>query len=488
MVGPRNRAAIVKAGQCYKAGDLSQAQELCRGILKRDKRDADAIHLLGLIAFQNGALDKATSYYKKCIDLRPREPRFPYLLAKVSVVQTRLDEALRRLDDALKLDPEYVPALTWKAVVFERSGRYDDARALVAPFVEAGTEDADMAEVYARLELQANRPENALAVISHQLAKSQLRPLSRQVLTFARAKAYEKAGNIDDAFEAYQQANTLLAAHFDPEAYVAQIDELIATFSKEALQTLPRAGNDSELPIFIAGMPRSGTTLVDQIIDAHPQVHGAGEITDLETIVSTLAESIGSSLAYPQCITQLTPRSVDGLGRTYLNRVRKLDRASSRIVNKSLENYKHLGVVALLLPKARVIHCRRDPMDTCLSCYLSHLMPGKNPYAADLRHIGLVYRQYERLMLHWQKVLDIPIMDVSYEELIADQERVSREIIEFCGLPWDAQCLAFHASGRVAMTLSYDQVRLPIYSSSVGRWRRFERHLGPLQEALAEHD
>ena len=487
MADRQTRAAIVRAGQCYRSGDQSQAQELCRGILKRDKRDADALHLLGLIAFQNGTLDKATSYYKKCVGLRPREPRFPYLMAKVSIVQTRLDEALRRLDTALKIDPGYLPALAWKAVVFERSGRYDEARALVEPFVEAGTEDAEMAEVYARVELHANRPQSALAVISHQLAKPQLRPLSRQVLTFAKGKAFEKAGDIDEAFEAYQQANNLLVAEFDPEQYIAQIDGLIAIFSKETLQTLPRAGNDSALPIFIAGMPRSGTTLVDQILDAHPQVHGAGEITDLETIVSTLADSIGSSLAYPHCIRQLTQRSVDGLGRTYLNRVRKFDRASSRIVNKSLENFKHLGMVALLLPKARVIHCQRDPMDTCLSCYLSHLMPAKHPYAANLRHIGLVYRQYERLMHHWQDVLDIPIMDVSYEQLIADQERVSREIIEFCGLQWDERCLAFHASGRVAMTLSYDQVRLPIYSSSVGRWRRFERHLVPLQEALAEN-
>lgn len=487
MAAYRNHSDIVKAGKCYKAGDLSQAQELCRGILKNNKRFVEAIHLLGLIAFQNGALDKAASNYKKCINLKPREPRFPYLLAKVYVVQTRFNEALRYLDTALKLEPGYQPALTWKSVVFERSGREEDARAIVEPFIEAGTEDSDMAEVYARLEIQANRIENALAVISHQLEKPELRPLSRQVLTFARAKAHEKAGNFDDAFEAYRLANNQLAAQFDPDVYIAQIDELIAMFSEENLQTLPRASNDSQLPIFIAGMPRSGTTLIDQIIDAHPQVHGAGEIKDLETIVSTLAESIGSSHAYPQCVMQLTERSVEGLAKTYINRVQKLDRGSSRIVNKSLENYKHLGMVALLMPKARVIHCRRDPMDTCLSCYLSHLMPGKHPYAADLRHIGFVYRQYERLMRHWQNVLDIQIMDVSYEELIADQERISREIIEFCGLPWDEKCLKFHASGRVAMTLSYDQVRQPIYNSSVGRWQRFKKHLGPLQEALGEN-
>ncbi|MHC4966008.1 MAG: tetratricopeptide repeat-containing sulfotransferase family protein [Planctomycetota bacterium] len=484
MTAASEREALTQAGRHYRQGSLEEAERLCRQVLKRNRRAADAYQLLGLVEFKRADWDKAAFNYRKGLAIKPREPRFHYLLAKISTARGRFREALPRFDKALALQDDFLPAIAWKAIALERLGDFEQARALVEPFVERGDEDADMAEVFVKLELQSGRLQPALAVIERQLEKPDLGALPREVLLFLKGRLLEDAGDFDASFEAYVQANAAQAATFDLDQYVAYVNRIVSFFSAERLETLPRAGNRSETPIFIAGMPRSGTTLIEQIIDAHPHAVGVGEITDLEEIVGSLEKRIGSARPYPEGAAELTPPSADRLAAAYLDRTRSLARGARRVVDKNLENYKHLGLIALLFPAARIIHATRDPLDTCVSCYVSHLMPGKHAYAADQRHLAFVYRQYERLMRHWRAVLEQPILDVSYEQLIHDQAGVSRRIIEFCGLEWDDRCLRFHESGRVATTLSYDQVRRPLYASSVARFRRFERHLGPLQELL----
>jgi tetratricopeptide (TPR) repeat protein len=485
MLSARDREELLEAGRRYGAGDLDTAEAMARRVLKRNPGGADAIQLLGLVAFSRNAFDEAMACYRKCIALAPNEPLYYYLLGKVHTIRGELDKAIAAFNKALSRQSNYRQAVSWKAVVLERRGDLDEARALVRPYVEAGTEDAEMAETWARLEIAAGKYAEAVAVIDRQLARTDLAPLSREVLGFVKARAYESAGQHDRAFEAYRQANDQLDSAFDPTEHVAAIDRLISFYTKGTMTSLSRGTNRSTLPVFIAGMPRSGTTLVEQIIDAAPDAHGAGEIKDFERVVASLEATAGGGAPYPDCVAQLSPAAVDRLAGGYLEVLRKLDSKAAVVTNKSLENYKQLGVVAQLLPGARVIHCRRDPMDTCLSCYFSHLMPGRHGYACDLENIALVYRQYERLMRHWADVLDIPILDVSYEQLVADQPTISRQIVEFCGLRWDDRCLSFHQSGRFAMTLSYDQVRRPIYSSSIGRHRRYERQLRPLRNALA---
>lgn len=478
------RPDLVVAGACYRSGDLAGAEAICREVLRRDRRSVDALQLLGLIAFRRGRFDEAVANYKHCLALRPREPRFHYLLGKVSTVQDRFDEALARFDAALAIDPGYIQATAWKAVVHERRGDDDGARALLESYVAARTEDADMAEAWARLELRAGRPQSALEVVDRHLARADLPPISREGLGFLAGRALEGTGDYDRAFEAFSAANRVQAAPFDGAAHVAGIDRIVAAFSAERLAATGRAACDASLVILVAGMPRSGTTLVEQIIDAHPDAAGAGEIADLTDLVADLPRRAGSSRPWPECVADLTQSTLDRLGREHLGRMRGLARGARRLVNKSLENYKLLGLAALVAPGARVVHVRRDPLDTCLSCFMSHLMPPRHAYAADLRHLGLVYRQYRRIMDHWRAVLDLPILDVVYEELVAEPEPVCRRLIEFCGLEWDDRCLRFHESGRFAGTLSYDQVRRPLYASAIGRYRNYERHLGPLKEAL----
>jgi hypothetical protein len=273
---------------------------------------------------------------------------------------------------------------------------------------------------------------------------------------------------------------------FEPQPHVEKNDRIISTLSAQNLAVLPRAANRSELPVFIACMPRSGSTLVEQIIHAHPQAFGAGEIDHIRALVDTLQEQIVSFQPYPACIADLKQNQLDQFSEAYLQDLRKLGPGAQRVVNKNLLNYRHLGMISMLFPGARVIHIKRNRIDKCLACLMAALDPAQFEWIADPRHTGLVWREYERLMAHWREVLDIPMLEVSYEELVEHTEREIRRIIEFCGLPWDDQCLRYWEADRKVLTLSYDQVRKPIFKTAVMRYKRYEQFLGPLIEALGE--
>ena len=233
----------------------------------------------------------------------------------------------------------------------------------------------------------------------------------------------------------------------------------------------------------MGGMPRSGTTLIEQIMASHPQVHGAGELNLIHRMASEFPSLLGSATPYPQCIAQATAQKLERIAQTYLGELQKRGGKASRVTDKAPINFLHLGLIDLLFPGARVIHCARDPLDTCLSCYFQPFS-GEYSFTYDLGHLGAYYRLYENLMVHWRQILRVPVFEVRYEELVADQERMIRALIEFCGLPWDDRCLKFYETERTVATASFDQVRKPIYAGSVGRWRRYEAYLEPLISAL----
>jgi hypothetical protein len=263
---------------------------------------------------------------------------------------------------------------------------------------------------------------------------------------------------------------------------------LIAFFTPQRVGSLHRSTIDSELPVFIAGMPRSGTTLVEQIIDAHPSGYGAGEATVLERLITSLPGRTGTREPVPKCLASLSTEVADSTGSDYLAEIGRSATGATRIVDKYLRNHQHLGITWMLLPRARVIHCRRNPIENCFSCYTSALSPLMHAWCSDFANLGLYYRQYVRLMAHWRAVLDVPILDVQYEELVTNPEAMTRRIIEFCGLPWDDRCLRFHESGRTVRTLSFDQVRRPMYTKSLERSAPYYEYLGPLREALEDAD
>lgn len=476
---------LKRAAVLLRSGNLSEAAALCRKVLKRNTNDLAALDMLAQIANANRAYDKAAAYLEKCAALQPRSPATFHKLATVWVAQGRYGQALSAFDKILELKPDYPYAVAWKADILERKGDYEGARSLLEPYVQAGTEDVGMAVVYATLLQRAGRHAEAIALGERHLGQSDLEPGPLARLWFLLGKCHEGAGEFNRAFEAYRAGNRVIGRRFDYAQFAQYFDRLIDTLSAETLSALPRARIGSELPVFIVGMPRTGSTLVERIIDAHPGAHGMGEIAAMINVARSWTETPGSE-SYPEYVKELGQKAVDRLGHRYLTNLPGVRRGIERVLDKYLGNFQHLGLIEIILPRARVIECRRDPIDTCLSCYASPLSPDDHPYASDLRQLGLVYRQYERLMRHWKQVLKLRMMEVRYEDLVADQERVTREIIQFCDLDWNAACLRPHESKRAVSTLSYEQVRRPVYRDSVGRSAKFEEHLGPLKEVLAE--
>jgi hypothetical protein len=243
-------------------------------------------------------------------------------------------------------------------------------------------------------------------------------------------------------------------------------------------------GDLSSMPIFVIGMPRSGTTLVEQIIASHPAIHGAGELPSLNDVVMTVRAPNGNLIPYPDFVRAIDANALKRIGADYVAAVRKLAPSGQRVTDKMPANYYFAGLIRLALPNARIIHTVRDPVDTCVSCF-SKLFSADQNHTYDLGELGRYYERYQRLMAHWQRVLPIgSILDVRYEDVVADLQTQARRIISYCGLPWDDKCLLFHESARPVRTASATQVRQPIYNSAVGRWRVYEQHLGPLLAAL----
>ena len=486
MTPARTPPDVNQARRCLQAGDLDEAERIARQLLKRNRKDANAVQLLGSIALARGAYDDAVAHFRNGVRLNPTVAGLHFLYGKACSMLGRYDDAIASYDAALGLKPDDRLCAGWKAGALERLGKYEQARGVLQPFVDAGTDDADIAELLARIDIHTGNYEAAITGATRHLRKTDTTPAQVTLLNQVKGRAHEKLGRHDLAFKAFQRAHEASDTRgFDADAHERLIDDLIETFSASEITKLVRATDRSARPVFIAGMPRSGTTLAEQIIDAHPDAHGAGELEDLEQVTAGLQLKLNAYDPYPACLSDLTQADADGLAGSYLKRIADLGGRAARVVNKSLENYKHLGLVAMLFPGAKVIHCRRHPLDTCLSCYMGGILPARAPYVTDLRHLGLVYRQYERIMRHWQAVLDVPILEIVYEDLVNDLEGESRRMIDFLGLDWDERCLRYYESGRTVLTLSYAQVTKPIYKSAVERYRHYEQHLGPLKAALA---
>lgn len=486
MTPARTPPDVNQAQRCLQAGNLLEAERICRQLLKRDRKDVNAVQLLGSIAMARGAYDDAAGHFRTCVRLKPAAAGLHFLYGKASSMLGHYDEAVAAYDATLRIKPDDRLCAGWKAGALERLGKYEQARGVLQPFVDAGTDDADIAELLARIDIHTGNYEAAITGATRHLQKADTAPAQVTLLNQAKGRAHEQLGQHDLAFEAFERAHEASdTRRFDADAHERFIDDLIETFSASEITRLVRATDRSTRPVFIAGMPRSGTTLAEQIIDAHPDAHGAGELEDLEQVTAGLQLKLNAYDPYPVCVSDLTQADADGLADRYLKRIADLGGRATRVINKSLENYKHLGLVAMLWPGAKVIHCRRHPLDTCLSCYMGGILPTRAPFVTDLRHLGLVYRQYERIMRHWQTVLDLPILEIVYEDLVNDLEGESRRMIEFLGLDWDERCLRYYESGRTVLTLSYAQVSKPIYKTAVERYRHYEQHLGPLKAALA---
>ncbi len=466
-------------------GDHRAAAAAYRQALKIDSLQADAHSNLGMALREAGRSGDAIASCRRAVELAPGRPELHENLVTVLDGSGRIDEAAEVLDTAIRLCPREARLHSQRARLLIKTG---DIAAAEAALRDALAVDPDCAVAHFELAdiktFSADDPD--LTQLQKVVAAAADRPQSdRTDLHFALAKAYEDAGRYDDAFEELQRGNRLMrqALPYDAKAQARLFEAIASVFDRTLLDRLSGAGDPSNRPVFVVGMPRSGTTLVERILGAHPLVHGAGELRTLSEIARGGAAP-GNPVAALEPLAGLRAKQCRSMGAEYVRQVRKLAPDAERIVDKMPSNFLRIGLISVILPHARIIHCRREPADTCLSCYAQKFNRGQ-AFSYDLRDLGHYYRLYLQLMEHWRAVLPGHVLDVDYEKLVADPEAEARRMVEFCGLPWDPSCLEFHKDRSPVRTASASQVRRPVYRSSVARWRRFEPHLEPLLEALA---
>lgn len=463
------------------------AMECFEKSIARNRLYAPAFNHLGACYQTLGRLGKARLAYKKAAGLDPGDPDASNNLAGVLQLRGEVDGAFETYKQVLERNEHNIAAASGIAALMERFGPRDEGLEIIDRFTASDEAPVKLIIVYAYLLRRMDRIAEAMDLVRKTLGRD-LSDGDRADLQFAVGDFLDAMGEYDEAFENYRGANHIKAKDYDPEGDALFFDSLIEFFTPERMARLPRSGNESEEPVFIVGMPRSGTSLVEQILASHPQVFGAGELDDIGRIAREMYQILDTGSSFPRNLRFITPEDLDHLADNYLNYLSMLkgdpERSYLRTTDKMPSNFMYLGLIEMMYPRARVIHCRRNPMDTGLSCYVHNFSERALAFSYDLEHIGLFYRQYERLMNHWSKIIDLPVLELQYEELISDPEAVIRNMIEFLGLEWDDDCLRFHESRRPVDTASRHQANRPIYDTSVDRSEHYADHLKTLRRVL----
>lgn len=489
---PARPAALHQTGAARQAGvrqvrallerrRVDEARAAATEHLRRHPRDAECLRLRAVIADVSGDLAGAAAWAAKAEEVEPHvESR--WIEGDVARRRGRTDEAVERCRAALALSPEHLGVSLTLAQTLEAAVRVEELRPVLAHL------ESRLADAPPRLARQVHVTHAAMLVHEGRFAESIAR-LDAHVLVAGtpeperiaalhlRAKACDRAGRHDDAFESAATANRLAGAAFDPLEYARQIHAIETHWTRRSMAAFPSSGSESELPVFIAGMPRSGTSLLDQVIDAHRDAAGVGEMDLLESFARRLEQVWRADLPAPRSFGPLRHEAFRACATGYESACRAEAPDARRIVNKALGNNRIVGLLARLFPRTRIIHAIRDPRDVAISCFMGGFNNDAYPWTTRLDWIAAAWAQSRRLMDHWRRETDLPILEVRYEDLVVDPATQFPRVISFLGLDWDDGCTRFHESRRTVRTLSYDQVNRPLYTSSIARWQRYERHL-----------
>ena len=526
-LAPEDRLARYElANVRYDLGDYARAAPLYQQVLQQEPEHEGALLALGLSLQALSRLDEAITCYQQLAELAPGDADNQARIGLLCLETGRSAKALEAFTQASRLVPENAVHRLHIGIALEHLGRFDEAVAHLRAMLEDGySDEVDVAGVLASLyerlgerdkawelatcflatpvmqngRVRVNSLGTALRLCHHHqacdavieqvgrlLENGQMSDEERRNLSFALGMRHDKLGNYDAAFAAFAHGNRLKNVAYSEAADIGYIDTLERCFREIDFDRLVRNGScHSDLPVFIIGMPRSGTSLVEQILSCHPAVHAAGELEEFQYQINRLRTASSGTKKYPDGIAALTAADLDQLASGYLESIRARAPDAARVTDKMPHNFTYLGLIRLGFPRVAIIHCVRNPLDTCLSCYFQDFS-GFHNYAYDLDHLAGHYLQYQRLMQFWKEDLRIDMHEVCYEDLVDDPEPQVRALLQHCGLDWHDACLDFYRSERNVRTASYDQVRQPLYRTSRERWRNYESHIGPLIRRLGD--
>ena len=439
-------------GVLIELEELDEAVECFNQVLQLDPENQKAYLGLGKALNAQGNLDQAVASYQKAISIDPANPNCYSELGGAYGDHGETDKAISALRKALEIDPKLIPAYQ----ELTRNKKFTEA-------------DADVKAMESLFPMKETTD------------------TKKSDLAFSLGKAYEDLGEFDKSMEFVTRAARLKRSSFDYsiEESSKYFDRIKQVFSADFFSEYADVGDPDRTPIFVLGMPRSGTSLVEQILASHPAVFGAGELYNLLSVYRSLDKSIDGpkSNTFPEALIGLGPDEFANLGKQYVASIRKYSARATFIVDKMPHNFLRIGFIRAILPNARIIHCTRAPLDNCLSLFKTDFRKG-HPYSYDLGELGQYYKLYRELMDYWKTTLPGFIHDLNYEELVSHQEEQTKRLLQYCELPWDDACMNFHKTRRKIKTASNAQVVRPIYQDSVKLWKRYENYLEPLISTL----
>ncbi|WP_027143902.1 sulfotransferase [Mesorhizobium sp. WSM3626] len=512
-----DEALLKQAYALQQAKRLNEAQDLCLQVLSRTPNHPLALYILGTICL--GYEDEAAlRYFARAVGEEPNNPYYHLGLASAYVKVSEYSPAIKHIQHALELQPDLIEALGElgdayldfdkpemalplyeKALKINRDhpkvrvglaraltsvGRMDEAAIYLHEAIERRIAVPTAYHDLVQTQKFTEEPKELKSILG-ELGNSKLDADGAEKLHLAAGKVLNDLKRYQEAFDHFKKSKQASGRNFNIDLYRRWVDALIETFTPEMLAARSDFGNPSEVPVFVVGMPRSGTTLTEQICASHPSVHGAGELMKLRRVANAIGLRKSSAGSLNQAIASITKNLSATLAQEHLAYLSERAPDAARIVDKMPHNFELIGLIGLLFPNARIIHCRRDAIDNCVSCFVLRFGEGHS-YNTDLRTLGLYYREYDRLMQHWNKIFPGLIFENRYETLVDDQEAQSRRLIDYLGLPWDDACLRFFDRDGSVNTPSRWQVRQPIYKSSVKRWKNYETEIQPLIEGLGD--
>ncbi len=502
-------------------GRLDEAKDCYHGVLRTQPRQAMAYNNLGQALQEEGRWDEALACYRRALEEAPDTARFLCNLATLHAQREQGDEALRLCQAALAQEPDCVQGWLLLGDLRAEQGDQGAAEACYRRALQIQPDHAlafgglgrlcelqgelEQSRDYYRQALRRNpRQAGALAALAIslrgrlppeelalglRLLDAPLAATARATLQYGLAKTLDGIGRYDEAAALLRQANAERAAWlvrcgrlYDPDQHERLVTGLIASFDADFFQRVHGWGVNDETPVFVVGLPRSGTTLTEQILAGHPRVFAAGELPDVPRLFRNLPGLLDCRLAPEECARSYQQAVLHRAAEEHLHRLRTAAPGAERVVDKMPDNYLYLGLIAALWPQARIIHVRREVRDVALSCWMTHFK--QIDWACDLTHIALRIQAYRRVMAHWRCVLPARLLEIDYEEMVRDLEPCARRLVAFCGLDWDPACLAFHAVKRPVRTASVVAVREPVHGRSVGRWQHYAAALGPVIQVL----